>query len=163
ISNDSFEIALGNFNGDNRLYSFLDYINGSFPSPTALITGKNPFGLAVSDFNGDNYADIAVGQIGNGNVGISLGLDDGTFRSQNSIAIDFGLSSVSVEDLNGVQFLDFLVPNNVANAVSVLLDYDNGTFASPKSFSTVASPFTTVVADFNHDNHFRLRCHQLSQ
>jgi hypothetical protein len=76
----------------------------SFTGPTSLDAGSFPNSVAVRDFNGDTYPDLAVANQFSGNVSVLLGTADGTFSDPNNpINIHTGgfPSSVAVGDFNG--------------------------------------------------------------
>ena len=81
-------VAIGDFNGDghadlavadsgpsnNTVTILLGNGSGGFaPAPESPITvGSNPYSVAVSDFNGDGYADMAVANEGSNTVNVLL-------------------------------------------------------------------------------------------
>ena len=52
-----------------------DYLTGAAPNRV------NPTSVAVGDFNGDGFDDLAVTNYGTGNVAVLLGNGDGTFQA----------------------------------------------------------------------------------
>ena len=73
-------ILLGN--GDGTFQSQVQYASGTGPG----IVGAGPYYVAVGDFNGDGYADLAVANSVINSVAILLGNGDGTFQA----AVNYG-------------------------------------------------------------------------
>src|SRR5207249_5740351 len=87
-------VAVGDFNGDNKLdlavgngtspvtassvSIYLGNGNGTFAAPAPYPTPADSRSIAVGDFNGDNKLDLAVAG-GSNNVAVLLGVGDGTF------------------------------------------------------------------------------------
>lgn len=90
------------------------------------------------------------------NVGMHLGIGDGTFKAQITISTgtNSGPSGVSVGDFNGDTRLDIVVANYNYNNVGVLLGNGDGTFQPQVlfSFGIGSAPTSVTVADFNKDN-----------
>src|SRR5262249_44742131 len=74
-------LALGDFNGDGKtdvatsnkdnstVSILLGNGDGTFSSVTTYATGALPLGIAVSDLNNDNIADLVVANLGGGSNG----------------------------------------------------------------------------------------------
>ncbi|CAF5024859.1 unnamed protein product, partial [Rotaria socialis] len=94
------DIFLGN--GDGTLRYYQTYSTGYDSYPVAM---------AVGDFNQDNSLDIAVANYGTDNVGIFIGIGDGTFTRQYtySTSLNSNPSSIITGDLDNDNHLDLLV------------------------------------------------------
>ncbi|HLW88332.1 MAG TPA: VCBS repeat-containing protein [Terriglobales bacterium] len=108
----SFGAGAGDFNGDGNLDLALDGNvllgngDGTFNKPLHYQAGVGAAGLVVADFNGDGKLDIAVANDGaaNQDVGdilVSLGNGDGTFRKAQAYASNFSPSNLALCDLDG--------------------------------------------------------------
>ncbi len=158
-------LAVGDFNGDNKLDLAVVILNssavsvylgngsGSFGSPVSYPTGPTltspPFhNVLVGDFNNDSKLDLAVST----DVGVSilLGKGDGTFQTYSPVVP--GESLIALGDFNGDGKLD-LALGEYTSHVSVALGNGDGTFQAPVQF---ALPYdfnvqSGVVGDFNGD------------
>src|SRR6266851_3430493 len=159
--------AVGDFNGDRILdlvvanqnsasvSILLGVGDGTFQPAVNFSVGGSPYSqpqsVAVGDFNGDGFLDLAVVNANDDNISVLMGNGNGTFRP----AVNYGTGvdpySVVVGDFNGDSFLDLAVANDVSNNVSVLLGNGNGTFQPAVNFVTGMGPLAVVVGDFNGD------------
>jgi hypothetical protein len=161
-------LAVGDFNRDNKLdivvanYGtdnigiLLNDNNGTFKSQTTYSTGldSNPYSVVVSNFNKDNFLDIAVANYGTNNIGIFLGQVNGTFILYTTIST--GNSNpffITVGDLNKDNKSDIVLINYGTNTISIYLGYGNGNFANKISYfmGYDSIPYSLVVADFDND------------
>ena len=88
---------------------------------TNFAVGSSPCSVAVGDFNGDTFLDLAVANCVSSNVSILLGNGTGSFGTATNFAVGTDPVSVAVGDFNGDTFLDLAVANFVSNNVSILL------------------------------------------
>jgi len=128
----------------------LDFLNSSNPT-----TGVEPVSVAVGDFNGDGFPDLAVANYGSNTVTILLGNGNGTFTQAvySPVTVGNGPVSVVVGDFNGDGIPDLAVANQASNTVTILLGNGNGTFTQA-TYSPVTvdyNPVSLVVGDFNGD------------
>ncbi len=131
--------------------------NGTFTGELDYAVANNTASLAVGDFNGDGFQDIAVGvarQLGatTGATGVYvlLGQSNGTWAAPVKIDASLNPSGLAAGDLNGDGFADLVVADRgffnfiggtlqVNGAVHVYLGKADG------SFITGASPTTTAT------------------
>ena len=169
-------VAVGDFNGDGKpdlavanagnpaigddgnVSILLGIGDGTFQPALSVAAGKNPFSIAVRDFNGDGHADLVVANNGinpaggwlAGTVSVLLGNGDGTFQEHLDYATGAGPDSVAVGDFNGDHVLDLAVAARSENVVSVLLGKGDGTFQLRVDYAA-GDPWAVAVADFNQD------------
>jgi hypothetical protein len=150
-SENTVAVLLGNGNGTFQSFSNTNYSTG-FCTPA----------VAVGDFSGDGFLDMAAPNLGpdycafGGLAAVLLGNGNGTFQPEveypaNSNA---GVGGVAVADVNGDGKLDLLVTSGLygPGLVSVLLGIGDGTFQAPTTFSTDGTYTTAIVtADLNGD------------
>src|SRR5262245_29531538 len=140
---------------DRNLLSTFGPSGGAILYPSG---GTSPVAVAVGDFNGDSFPDLAVVNRaavngGDGTVGVLLGDGDGAFAK----AATFGTGgvnpdAVAVGDFNRDGKQDLAVANAGDGTVGVLLGDGAGTFANPVAYgSGGANPVSLAVGDFNGD------------
>jgi len=131
----------------------------SLPAFTAAVT--QPTVIASADFNGDGFADIAVGNgvagFGTPSVDIALGDGTGNFTPAGSITslILSVPKSILATDLNRDGIIDLAIASSsnntpAAGSLLVFLGKGDGAFSGP----TLQSPIPTLAvaaADFNGD------------
>ncbi|HME31507.1 MAG TPA: FG-GAP-like repeat-containing protein, partial [Terriglobales bacterium] len=95
---------------------------GTFPqqNPTYGV-GEEPAGIAVADFNGDGFADLAVTSRKDGTISVLLGNGDGTFQAQQTYPVAGGPIGIGLADFNGDGVPDIAAVNDSSNTVSILL------------------------------------------
>ncbi|CAF0744124.1 unnamed protein product [Rotaria sp. Silwood1] len=162
-------IAIGDFNNDhqmdivvansgtNTIGIFLSQDNETFTTQQIYSTGfdSRPYSLAVSDFNKDNYLDIAVANYGANNIGIFLGNQNGTFANQKVFSLNSSRPFfITTGDFNNDNQTDIVVANHGTNTVGVLIGNGNGSFQDQITYSTGydSLPYGLTVGDFNKDN-----------
>ncbi|CAF4446330.1 unnamed protein product, partial [Rotaria sp. Silwood2] len=164
-----WSVNVGDFNNDNRLdivtanYGsgglgvLLGHGNGTFGK--AMTYSANiivrPVLIGVGDVNNDKQLDIAITDYTSGNVGILLGLGDGTFSNATTYSVGSSSSpnGLSLFDLNNDNHLDLIVTTFNGGLVGILLGYGNGSFQEITKYSTgsTSSTFRIAIADFNND------------
>src|SRR6185503_8752024 len=111
-------IAIGDFNGDqirdlavanvsgttNNLSVLLGAANGTFGTATNYNTTSFANDVAVGDFNGDGFLDIAMQ--GQTEVAIHLGTGTGTFGAANKSAAGAWLQAIAAADFDSNGTID---------------------------------------------------------
>ena len=161
-------VAVGDFNGDgivdlvvvddadnNNVSVLLGDGSGGFsPTPGSPITvGSHPFGVAVGDFNGDGYADLAVANTVSNTVSILLGNGSGGFTPATQVAVGTLPYTVAIGDFNSDGIADLAVTNFTSNNVSILLGDGVGGFSEALGSPVTAGthPYAVATGDFNDD------------
>ncbi len=131
--------------------------DGSFQAPLNFPAGVHLYSVAVGDFNGDGWLDLAVANGGtpprylDAGISVLLGNGDGSFQAARSFGAGSGPSFVAVGDFNGDGVPDLAVINTGAFRVSVLLGNGDGSFKVARSFEAGSYSRSIAVGDFNGD------------
>jgi hypothetical protein len=183
-------VATGDFNGDGipdlaaavecappgcssggQLLIALGKGDGTFQTPTALSAGGfYAESLVVADFNGDGKLDIALvtnctnsSCSAGGSVSIFLGIGNGTFVSQGTMALPSSSPALSIVagDFNNDGNVDLVVGLATTvfggtNTAAILLGKGDGDFQAPVVFDVSNSGLVDGItsmsaADFNND------------
>jgi hypothetical protein len=118
--------------------------------------GNFPLSTAVADFNGDGKLDIALLQLDNNQVIVTLNNGNGTFQAPKRFPTGILTPvSVSVADVNKDNKPDLVIFNSPVDGspatVSILLGNGDGTFQSPKTVTIGSFPSVVAFADFSGD------------
>ncbi len=164
-----YGMALGDLNGDgvpDLVVANNGYFDGSFSSVSILLgkgggsfqparnldVGRNPFGVAVGDFNGDGIPDLAVTHAFSdsdlGTVSVLLGNGDGSFQAPVDYQVGAEPKSIAVGDFTGDGTLDLVTANYRSGTLSVLLGNGDGTFQNAVSVPIGHLVNSVTVADF---------------
>jgi hypothetical protein len=134
----------------------------SFSSKFDLMTGTEPLGLAVADFDGDGRTDIAVTIYNNGNGDhLTVFRNTGTVGHLqfDPLPIDVptgsGPEGIAVGDLNNDNKVDLVTVNPGNSSISVLRNFSTNGFIDFEpvalSLSAPPTPHRVVIADFDGD------------
>jgi len=96
--------------------------DGTFQSAVTYNAGNKPQSIAIADFNGDGFADLAVTNFLPWTVSILLNHGDGTFAAPFPFGAGNGTSFVVAGDLNGDGKPDLVTANGGSSDISVLLN-----------------------------------------
>jgi hypothetical protein len=128
--------------------------DGTFRSAVRYLTGLNPYGVAVGDFNGDGILDIVTANSNGNNVSVLLGNGDGTFQPARNFAVGIFPASLAVGDFNRDGISDLVTANIGSYGISVLMANGDGTFQPALTLpgpGGESSPVAVAVGDFNGD------------
>ena len=123
----------------------------SFAAIKNYATGNWPHAVAISDVNGDGYADLITPNEFSNSISVLLGQGSGTFATAISYAAGSAPQGIAVGDFNRDGKTDVVVSNAGTNQIAILLNNGAGTFSAPVKYSVAAGPITVAVADFNDD------------
>ncbi len=133
--------------------------DGTFGTAAHYSAGVNPFSIAVGDFNGDGYIDVAIADETQLSVEVLLNNRAGAFPSATPYATGLNPFSVAVGDMNDDGIPDLAIVNQGDGTASVLLGTGDGTFRPGTAYSVSlgvapnASPQAITLGDFNGDGH----------
>jgi len=156
-------LETADFNGDgipdlaisdeagNSVTILLGKGDGSFEIETARVfsVGNSPRSLAVADFNGDGWADLATANFGSNDVTVLLGDGKGGFQSASVFATGRGPVSVKAVKFQENGAVDLAVLNRIDGTVGVLKNNGVGGFSSTAVFEGTSF----AVGDVNGDSH----------
>ncbi|HEV3078233.1 MAG TPA: FG-GAP-like repeat-containing protein, partial [Gemmataceae bacterium] len=123
----------------------------SFAPQVTYGTGRNPYNVAVGDFNRDGIPDLVTANYDSNTISVLLGKGDGTFQPAVDYAAGANPVAVAVGDFRGDGQLDLAVSNWGAGTVSILLGKGNGTFVPGSTFKAGTNPGSLAVGDFTND------------
>ena len=162
-------VTVADFNQDGKLdAAFADYNSnkvtvllgngaGAFSEAAGspIGVGKDPESITSGDFNHDGKPDLAVANLGDGNVTILLGNGAGGFTQAigSPVAAVIDAFSIITGDFNLDGNPDLALVSTTAKSVSVLLGDGSGGFSQPSGSPIVGSHASATVAsgDFNLD------------
>ena len=127
--------------------------DGTFTGWTApgVGTNRNPWGVALGQFDGDGVLDLAVANYSSHNVSILKGAGNGTFTYFTNCAAGSNPRGLVAGDVNNDGKADLAVANYGGNTVSVLLGTGDGTFAAATNLVVGVNPYTVALGDLNGD------------
>jgi FG-GAP-like repeat len=152
-------VALGDLNADSRpdlvvgsaagLSVLLGRGDGTF-EPEIRTSENTVTSIAVGDFDGDGYADLAVAVDG---LAVLLGHGDGTFGFPMRQEMDSGIQSVATGDLNNDGHLDLVGTTVGGGQTTIYLGHGDGVFSVEARFYVGGNyhPFTVSIRDLNGD------------
>ena len=164
----SLAIAVADFNHDNQwdiavvnnennaililtLYTFHTVVKQN-----SYLTSRRSFAryLSVADVNNDGYLDILVANTYVQNIGVFIGLGDGTFKSQEIVPVSFNAHLHATGDFNKDKKLDMVVVFSDNDQINIYFGYGNGSFYLKHFYplKPESAPISVVIADFNNDD-----------
>lgn len=133
-----------------KLIPGADYEIVKFAPKTDLAIHNAPYAIRAADFNGDGKTDLAITNVNDNAVTISLGYLI-TNTNQEYATGEFPIS-VSSGDFNADGKIDLAVANYFSNTVSVFLrNTDNTDFQAKTDIITGNFPYAVTVGDVNGD------------
>ena len=128
-------------------------------APTLVTAGNTTRGIAVGDFNGDSYLDMAAPNQFTNNVTVAFGDGMGGYPSTLSLPMNSQPGFVVAGDFNGDGLDDIAVSNGESNVVTARLGNAQGTFSAATTYATgngnvfpaATGVYYLATADFNND------------
>ncbi len=121
-------------------------------APVGYVVGQGPYGLAISDLDGDGDRDLAVALRADNRVALVVGDGDGNFAASTSVPTGLGPHGLAAADLDGDGDTDLLTADYSGGTVSVLINQGGGSFSAPASTQTGLGAREVVVADLTGDD-----------
>jgi uncharacterized protein (TIGR03437 family) len=121
-----------------------------FAGPVAFPVSTTPVSLVVSDFDGNDIADLAVANLNGRSVSVLQGLGNAGFSPAVNYPAGATPQSVAVADLNRDGTPD-VVSIGFDSDLTVRLGNSDGTLGASTSFAGAASAKTLSVGDVNSD------------
>jgi hypothetical protein len=138
--------------------------DGTFASAQSYSAGvANPATLAINDFNGDGFTDIATANSSSNDVSILINNGSGIFSSPTNFSVGTNPKSITSADFNGDQILDLAIANTNSINISILTGNGNGNFSSAVNLTTDSFPYAITNADFNGETQFGIGYYQVTQ
>lgn len=133
----------------------IEILNSCFDIDTTLAVGTQPTSITCSDFNGDNFADIAITNSFSNNVSIFLGNGAGGFSSAPFFNVGGQQPhSITCADFNGDSIIDLATADYFyPEVVSVYLGNGFGNFSLLNIYDVGIEPTSITSADFNGDHY----------
>jgi hypothetical protein len=125
---------------------------GPIVQPTAA-TGSVPSPSEPADFDRDGIVDMAIANTQGSSVSILLGQGDGTFTTQQLIAVLSGPRGIAVLDADGDGDVDIVAASASAGGeLSILLNDGSGSFGPPSTMDGGGNgEWSLAAADMNED------------
>ncbi|MCI0704510.1 MAG: FG-GAP-like repeat-containing protein [Planctomycetia bacterium] len=158
LDGDSVPDLVTPLTGSDRVSISLGLAAGGYRDATTLTLNGNrdPVSVALGDVNGDGKLDILVANQQDNNVGVFLGIGNGTFQNPTFTSVGRTPTDVAVGDLNNDGDLDLLVLHNGSGGpqnrgVTIALGNGNGAFQPSVELLAGTDATAIAVADFNQD------------
>jgi len=143
-------LAVGDMNGDGKEDLVVAEYQGTVESSVAVLlgdgsgrfrqsgsylSGVETTGVAVADFNGDGYIDVAVAN-NTGNVKVFFGTGKGTLERPTTYSLaGTNPYGIAAGDLDGDGHPDLAVAEAIGGSVAVLLNDGTGKFKKPVTYN----------------------------
>lgn len=137
--------------------------NGTFENATKLYTSYYtlPFKAIIADLNNDSALDVTVLYYGSFSLGVFLGNNDGTFKTEITFPPEdySGIKTIVMSDFNNDNYLDAVVTGceswqNQDRYIGVLFGNGDGTFQPLIKFSNENNEcfHWSLIVDLNKDS-----------
>ncbi len=128
-NSDSYDSQTGQF-VPSSVVVLLGVGNGTFQPPITTVAGNRISWIAISDFNLDGKADVAISNEGWGDVSLLLGNGDGTFQAPMQFCLNNVAGPLAVADFDGNGSPDLAVSGGVGilgtSNITLLLSQGSG-------------------------------------
>ena len=124
---------------------------GGFSGATNVSVGKNPWSVAIGDFNRDGKQDIAVANMNSNTVSIRLGDGLGAFGGTTNVSVGTSPFSAAIGDFNDDGNQDLATANSGSATVSIRLGDGAGDFSGTTEVTVGKNASSVAIGDFNDD------------
>jgi len=124
---------------------------GGYEEAGSVPTGLNPFRVLVSDFDGDGFADVVVGNETSDDLTLAFGAGDGTFTDVSTLPLTGSLRDLALLDINEDQ-LDDLAVTSGSGGIATLLNLGGRVFGQAYFYAVAGQPLALATADMDDDN-----------
>jgi chitodextrinase len=125
-----------------------------FAFPLSLGVGLAPTALAIADFDGDGFDDVAVANFESRTVAIVRSTGDGGFQLKSFLALTGRPVALVARDFTGDQKIDLVVANFDEGRIAIFEGQGTGEFRATGEIVVGAGPYALLGADFNDDGIF---------
>ncbi|GAB3847436.1 hypothetical protein GCM10028822_08850 [Hymenobacter terrigena] len=129
-----------------------DSAAGSFGPAPEVPVGRQPFGVAPADVDGDGDVDLLVANAGDNTVSVRLNDGRGLFIAKAEVAVGQRPYQVVPADVDGDGDLDFIsVGRGISSMVSIRLNDGSGNFSPGSDPAVSTSALGVAVGDVDGD------------
>ncbi|HSS02546.1 MAG TPA: Ig-like domain-containing protein, partial [Kofleriaceae bacterium] len=120
-------------------------------TPAFATGGAGTRGVAIADFNGDGYPDVAATNQTANTVGVLFGNGAGGFALAATYPTGNGPTAIAAGDFTSDGSPDLAVINGTANTLSVLRGSASGAFTAGATIGIASGATSVTAADFDQD------------
>ncbi|MEO0293366.1 MAG: FG-GAP-like repeat-containing protein [candidate division WOR-3 bacterium] len=149
------------FSGDSdnmadSIFVYKNQGNGTFTGKKGYQTGRYPYAMCTSDFNGDGYADLAVTNYYHLDFSILLNNGNGSFLPRANYYVGVHPSSVFPADYDGDGDMDLAIPylafwGSRHDSLAIFFNDGNGIFSTRKDFPADSQSSCVYGSDIDKD------------
>ena len=159
------EIAIADFNGDNKLDVavslndtnevgvLLNAGNGTLGAIRGYATGRAPFGVTYGDFNKDGKMDLATTNDTDNSISVLMGNGDGTFGANTDYAAGTDPREIISADFDNDTYTDLAAINMSDGTASIFINRRDGTFTAKVDYAAGLYPTGLAAADMDKDGY----------
>ena len=157
-------VAVGDLNGDGApdiaaatgpdtqaLWLLYNDGAGNFTTSATIGVAASQHAVAIADFTGDGWNDVAIAENVNRRVRIYRNNGDGTFTQVYTFTTTADPVSLAAVKMDTDQDIDLLVGHWGAS-LSVVKNNGNGTFAAPTYYSITGVAYVVAAGDLDNDS-----------
>lgn len=137
----------------------------SFAPYAGYEVDDDPWDIAVADFNGDTWPDIATTNIAADTISLLLNRQNGTFGASVQIDLDADAQPAPIvaADIDGDTNIDLVISTIGTDETLLLRGNGDGTFHKPQSLGRTPKPISIVTGDWNNDGQLDIAVSLLDQ